>query len=172
MVNGAFGVGKTTVAEALLKEIDNSMIYDPEEIGYMLRNVVPKDIQLQESKTGDFQDLQMWMELTVETAARFITRYQMNLIVPMTLRNPEYFQYIYNGLKKLDEDMYAFCLTASKETIYQRLFNRGEQKGAWCFHQTDACLEAFEQYDFGKSLSTENVSVSAIVESITEQVGY
>jgi cytidylate kinase len=170
LVNGAFGVGKTTVSEALLKKIDNSMIYDPEVIGYMLRNVIPNNIQLQESHTGDFQDLHLWTELTVETAARLISRYHMNLIVPMTLRNPDYFQYIYNGLKKWDENIFAFCLTASKDTIHQRLFNRGEQEGAWCFHQTDACLEAFEQYDLGTSLSTENISVSAIVETITNQV--
>lgn len=172
MVNGAFGVGKTTVAEALLKEFDNSMIYDPEVIGYMLRHIMPKDIQLQESNTDDFQDLQLWPEITVETAARLISRYHMNLIVPMTLRNPDYFQYIYNGLKNWDEDIHAFCLTASKDTIHQRLFNRGEQEGAWCFQQTDACLDSFERYDLGKSLSTENTSVSAIVETITEQVYY
>ncbi len=37
MVNGAFGVGKTTIAQGLLSEIPNSMLYDPEEIGLMLR---------------------------------------------------------------------------------------------------------------------------------------
>ena len=170
MVNGAFGVGKTSVAEALLNEINNSMIYDPEVIGYMLRHIMPKDIQLQELNTGDFQDLQLWPELTVETAARLISRYQINLIVPMTLRKPDYFQYIFNGLKKWDENIHAFCLTASKDTIHQRLLNRGEQEGAWCFHQTDACLEAFDRYDLGTSLSTENVSVSDIVETITNHV--
>lgn len=33
MINGAFGVGKTTTAEALHKKMENSMIYDPEMIG-------------------------------------------------------------------------------------------------------------------------------------------
>ena len=40
MINGAFGVGKTTIANELLKEIKNSMIYDPEEVGFMLRNII------------------------------------------------------------------------------------------------------------------------------------
>lgn len=35
MINGAFGVGKTTIANMLQNEIKNSMIYDPEEIGYI-----------------------------------------------------------------------------------------------------------------------------------------
>lgn len=42
MVNGAFGAGKTTVAEELLRQIDGSMIFDPEEVGYMLRSIVKK----------------------------------------------------------------------------------------------------------------------------------
>ncbi|MCA0174119.1 AAA family ATPase [Bacillus sp. RAR_GA_16] len=170
MVNGAFGVGKTTVAEALLKNVDNSMIYDPEIIGFMLRNIIPEDVQLQEAKAGDFQDLKLWTELTVETAARLITRYNRNLIVPMTIRNPDYFQYIFSGLNKWDETIHAFCLTASKETIATRLFNRGEVEGAWCFHQTDSCIDAFERYPLGESISTENVSINAIIEEITQRI--
>ncbi|MDY0393289.1 AAA family ATPase [Virgibacillus halophilus] len=45
MINGAFGVGKTTVANRLQKELDNSMIFDPEEVGFMLRNIIPDDIK-------------------------------------------------------------------------------------------------------------------------------
>jgi deoxyadenosine/deoxycytidine kinase len=37
MINGAFGSGKTTTAQMLKPLIPNSMIYDPEEVGYMLR---------------------------------------------------------------------------------------------------------------------------------------
>lgn len=33
MINGAFGVGKTTTAQALNEELANSMIYDPELVG-------------------------------------------------------------------------------------------------------------------------------------------
>jgi uridine kinase len=36
MINGAFGAGKTTVANKLLKLMPNCMLYDPEEVG--LRN--------------------------------------------------------------------------------------------------------------------------------------
>lgn len=42
MINGAFGVGKTTIANELVKEIENSMIYDPEEISFMLSNILPQ----------------------------------------------------------------------------------------------------------------------------------
>lgn len=45
MINGAFGVGKTTIAEKLLGTIANSMLYDPEEVGFMLRNIITEDVK-------------------------------------------------------------------------------------------------------------------------------
>ena len=166
MINGAFGVGKTTIANRLLNEIENSMIYDPEEIGYMLRNVIPIDIKRTESVTGDFQDLDLWKEITVDMGKKLITKYNINLIVPMTIRKIEYFHYIYNGFKSSDEQTYHFCLNASKETIYERLRLRGEEEGNWCYQQTDKCLEAFNQYDFGEYIDTERNSINEIIQDI------
>lgn len=166
MINGAFGVGKTTIANGIVNEIENSMIYDPEEIGYMLRNVIPNDMKRTESPTGDFQDLDLWKELTVDMAKKLITKYEINLIVPMTIRKIEYFHYIYNGFKNIDEQTYHFCLNASKETIYERLRLRGEEEGNWCFQQTDKCLEAYNRYDFGEYIDTERNSIDEIIQGI------
>lgn len=172
MINGAFGVGKTTVANQLLKEVDNSMIYDPEEVGFMLRNIVPENIKRCESETGDFQDLQLWKVLTVSVADFLIEKYRMNLIVPITIRNQDNFQYIVNGFKNIDKHTCHFCLTASKEIIYERLKKRGEDEGNWCFQQTDKCLDAFKENDFGEYIDTENVSVNEIIENIKGSLNY
>ncbi|ULO05092.1 hypothetical protein H1230_18435 [Paenibacillus sp. 19GGS1-52] len=67
MINGAFGVGKTTTAQLIQSQIPNSMIFDLEEIGYMLRKTIPEEIRLQEERTDDFQDLELWRILTVRT---------------------------------------------------------------------------------------------------------
>jgi deoxyadenosine/deoxycytidine kinase len=40
MINGPFGAGKTTTAQLLQAHIPNSMIFDPEEIGYMLKILI------------------------------------------------------------------------------------------------------------------------------------
>ena len=170
MINGAFGVGKTTISNELLKVVENSMLYDPEEVGYMLRNVLPQEIKQRESQTGDFQDLQLWKELTVKMAGELISRYHVNLIVPMTIRKLEYFDYIYSGFKRLDPHTYHFCLTADRETIYKRLRERGEEEGNWCFQQTDKCLKAYSENDFGEYISTENVNVGNIVENIRRKI--
>ncbi|WP_100012344.1 AAA family ATPase [Lentibacillus sediminis] len=170
MINGAFGVGKTTVANELLKEVSKSMIYDPEEIGFMLRNIIPENIKRCEAETGDFQDLQLWKVFTVNVADFLIEKYRMNLIVPMTIRNQDNFQYIVNGFKNIDKHTYHFCLTASKEAIYERLRNRGEEEGNWCFQQTDKCLDAFKENDFGEYIDTENASVIEIIENIKGRI--
>ncbi|MEH7384420.1 AAA family ATPase [Bacillus sp. JJ1521] len=170
MINGAFGVGKTTIAKELQKEIKNSMIYDPEEIGFMLRNVIPEELKRLEAETGDFQDLHLWKELTVEVAKRIITTYKTNLIVPMTIRKLEYFHYIYNGLKSMDEQTYHFCLTASKETIYERLRKRGEEEGNWCFQQTEKCFEAYEENSFGEYIDTEKSGINDTINKIKEKL--
>ncbi|PQP80758.1 tunicamycin resistance protein [Paenibacillus sp. PCH8] len=68
MINGAFDSGKTSSAEALQPLIANSMIYDPEEIGYMLRKLLPESCREERERTDDFQDIELWKILTVKTA--------------------------------------------------------------------------------------------------------
>ncbi|MGM9949263.1 MAG: AAA family ATPase [Lysinibacillus sp.] len=166
MINGAFGVGKTTVSHELLKVIENSMLYDPEEVGYMLRNVLPGDIKRLEAETGDFQDFHLWKELTVDVARLLIAKYDVNLVVPMTIRKPEYLDYIVRGFNSIDEHTYHFCLTAKRDTIHKRLLERGEAEGNWCFQQTDMCLNAYDEYDFGEYIDTEDVSANALADII------
>jgi hypothetical protein len=93
-------------------------------------------------------------------------KYKKNLIVPMTIYNKDYFQYIFNGFKKIDQDTYHFCLIAKEETIYQRLLQRGEVQGNWCFQQTKRCTEAFKDACFEQYIITDNVNVEDIVKTI------
>ena len=61
-INGPFGVGKTTLAVELAARIENSFIFDPEEVGFMIRKLTPPSKQL-----ADFQDYPLWRELVVKT---------------------------------------------------------------------------------------------------------
>ena len=125
MINGAFGVGKTTVANKLLEDLDDFMLFDPEVIGFMLRHIIPNEIKILNERTENFQDLEMWRSLTVSVAEQLKKTYGKNLIVPMTIYNKEYFEYIFDGFKEIDEQTFHFCLTAKKETIHQRLLEQG-----------------------------------------------
>jgi deoxyadenosine/deoxycytidine kinase len=170
MINGAFGAGKTTIASELLTKLDNSMIFDPEIVGYMVREILPDEIKKSESKNGDFQHYELWRILTVETARELKRKYGKTLIIPMTIRVPEYYDYIVNGFKNFDEHTLHFCLQASRETIFSRLRNRGEEEGNWCFQQTDKCLNAFAKYNFGEYIDTENVEIDYVVTAIMKKV--
>lgn len=170
MINGAFGVGKTSVASGLKEQIDNSIIYDPEEVGFMLRNIIPKEIKSKVENTEDFQDLELWRKLTVTVAGDLIDKYNVSLIVPMTIYKKEYFDYIYSGFKELDKDIYHFCLTASYDTIHRRLENRGDVKGSWAYQQTAKCLNSFKEYDFSEYLNTEICTVDEITDIILQKV--
>lgn len=169
MINGAFGVGKTAVAESLVDKIPNSIIYNPEEIGFMLRNIIKEDIKTDEELTDDFQDLEMWRKLVVQIAKGLILKYKKNLIVPMTIMKKEYFNYIYNGFELLDAQVYHYCLTASLDEVYKRLLNRGEEIGSLSYKKAKVCVECFEESFFKHHINTENKSVDKIVEIILKK---
>jgi adenylate kinase family enzyme len=170
MINGAFGAGKTTIADELLNIIDNSMIFDPEEVGFMLRNIITEEIKLPEEKTNNFQDIGIWKTLVVDVAKRLKRQYNKNIIVPMTIYNKEYYQYIVNGFKAIDQQTYHFCLVAKEETIHERLRKRGEIEGNWCFQQTKKCVEAFQDDCFEKRIVTDDLNVDEIIDSIVKEL--
>lgn len=170
MINGAFGVGKTSVANELLRRLDGAILFDPEVVGFMLRHIIPDDIKLEGEKTGDFQDLEMWKPLTVEVARQLRKTYGKDLIVPMTIYNKDYFNAIHGGFLQIDPKVYHFCLTARKETIHQRLIERGEEEGNWCFVQTDKCLTGFEDACFEQFISTEDTGIEEIADYICNKI--
>lgn len=170
MINGAFGVGKTSVANDLHKMINNSMIFDPEEIGFMLRNIISEDIKHSYEKTDNFQDFELWKVLVVNVAELLRKSYNKHLIVPMTIFKKAYLEYIFNGFKEIDEKTFHFCLTAKEETIFERLRKRGEVEGNWCFVQTKKCIEAYKDNCFEQFIDTDNLNVNDIVNIINDKV--
>jgi adenylate kinase family enzyme len=170
MINGAFGVGKTTVATKLLEKIPNSILFDPEEVGYMLRNIITDEIKDEQERTDNFQDLSLWKVLVVQVAKSLKTKYRKNLIVPMTIYNEGYFRYIYDGFKEADIGTHHFCLMAKEETIYERLRKRGEVDGNWCFQQSKKCLDAYNDSCFAEFIWTDDLEVSDIVRAIENRI--
>jgi deoxyadenosine/deoxycytidine kinase len=170
MINGAFGAGKTSVSALLNEQLPNSLIFDPEEVGFMLRNLIPASVKDEHENTGDFQDLELWRTLTVTVASDLYVKYKRNLIIPMTIRNESYFNHIYNGLKALDENTHHFCLSASAKTIESRLIGRGDPLGNWAHKQTHLCLEGFKRLQNTTFIDTEDKGISSIAEEILDYV--
>lgn len=172
MINGPFGVGKTSVACDLNNKLSNSMIYDPEEVGQFLRKVVPEIVLHESEKTDNFQDILLWKELVPIVGAKLLKTYDKDLIIPMTIYNPRYLSYIMSELYKADDEIYHFCLLADKSTIEQRLLNRGEESGGWAFQKIDICLQSYEKCPsvFCTFLRTDKRTISEISNLILESV--
>ena len=65
-INGAFGSGKTTCAYELHRRLPNSYVYDPENIGFVIRDNIPDEM-----KQKDFQDYEQWRSLIWKCYTRF-----------------------------------------------------------------------------------------------------
>lgn len=169
-INGAFGVGKTTTASYLEQRLDNAMVFDPEYIGIMLRTMISSKWKYEHEKTGDFQDFDLWKVLTTKLINEFMIQYKCDLIVPMTIRRKDYFDFIFNGVQEFEKEVYHFCLSASKGDIHQRLEKRGDKLDSWAFHQTEKCIEGFKHIDEKIEIRNDNIKPEEVVERILEEI--
>lgn len=166
-INGSFAVGKTTVAEMLVKRISNSLLFDAEEVGFFLRNIVHPI-----ESFDDFQDLPMWRTLTISTARLLQETYGRTLIMPMTIWHRPYFEEVMGGLRQFEPHLYHFCLTASAETIRQRLESRPNPQQAydWISERIECCVSAFQSPAFAVQIASDDKTLEQIVAEIMRSV--
>ncbi len=160
-INGAFGSGKTTVAQQLESLLPNSLLFDPEEVGFFLRNVL-KHID----DPDDFQHYPMWRSLVVTTAQLLRERYGRTLIMPMTIWHLPYFDEVIGGLRQIEPEFHHFCLIASTATIHERLERRGETPGGWSWERAERCCTAFRSPRFETKILSEVASPDEISATI------
>jgi deoxyadenosine/deoxycytidine kinase len=164
-INGAFGAGKTTTAALLVSQIPHSLLFDAEEVGYFLRNVVGPI-----ETFNDFQDLPLWRTLTVATTKMFRDTYNRTLIMPMTIWYEPYFDEIMSGLREFEPELFHFCLTARKDTLLERLQNRphSPEAFAWSCERIDRCVAAFQSPKFAMQIETDEKTPEELVEVILQ----
>lgn len=151
-VGGPFGVGKTTTANLLVERLPNAMLYDPEEVGYPLRNVLSPVEELY-----DFQDYALWPKLVAEFAGHLKEEYEMNLVIPMTVTDRGRFEYIVSGLGEIDSNLHLFRLTASEDELRRRILARPESEGGheWCLSHMESGLAMSADSSFGREIRTD-----------------
>ncbi|MFC8431352.1 AAA family ATPase [Streptomyces sp. NPDC057253] len=145
-INGAFGSGKTTLVEELRPRWPESLVFDPELVGYVLREIV-------DVPTGDFQDLRLWRRQVAELAVGLVEEYRRPLLVPMTLVHPGYLDEIFGALKDSDIAVHHFFLKVAPEVLERRIDGRSffpddpsreERVRAWCKARIEACTAAVD----------------------------
>jgi len=120
-INGAFGAGKTTLAEELHRRLPDAVVYNPEDVGIMLWKWLPSD--------GDFQHMASWRELVVATALSLRTHHAKTLIVRMSLIRDAYRAEILGGLADAGEQILHVFLEADAGVLRERLNARVTQPG-------------------------------------------
>lgn len=163
IINGAFGVGKTTVGRLLVRRIAGSRLYNPEWAGSVLMRIPL--LRFKGAGTGDFQDIDLWRKSVISGTRIFRGLARGTVIVPMAFCRREYFDEIVSGIREFDDEVRIFCLKAGMETIRKRLEQRGGEMD-WPLRKAQECIEAHEDPHFGEPVDTENVSAVQVADEI------
>lgn len=164
-INGAFGVGKTQTSYELKRRIPNSIIYDPEQIGFFINNNIPKILT-----KGDFQNHSIWREFNYKTLKYIDNEFNGIIIVPMTVVNPQYFEEIVGNLRNDGVIVNHFVLWASKETLQKRLRSRFERKNSWAEKQIDRCIQGLSNEVFKHRIETDDLTIENVAETIASML--
>lgn len=163
LLNGAFGIGKTTVARALVARLSRAVLFDPELIGIALQRTA----RLVRREVDDFQDLPSWRRLTI-TALRVTRLVYPNVVVPMAFSNAAYLQEIRRGIGRFERRLFHFCLVAPVAVVHERLRGRGAtpSNAPWQYRRAVECCLAHESAEF----ATQVMAVDRDPDDIVEQL--
>ena len=173
IINGSFGVGKTTTARLLRNALRGSAIYDPEWVGVGLKRL-PKWIKLNGRGTDDFQDLNLWRKSAVMGIRLFRFVVSGPVIVPMTFSHRAYFDEVISGVTLADPELSVFCLKASLPTVNKRLAQRvltEKVEAEWIARRNVECAEAHRDPHFGMPIDTEERTAVQVTEEIITHLG-
>jgi broad-specificity NMP kinase len=158
-INGAFGAGKTTVAQALRARWPDSLLYDPEYLGVALQRLTPRPWR------RDFQEWALWRRGTVG-AIRTLARTGRRVLVPMTIVEPGVFEQTVGQLQQGGLDVHHVILLASAETLRTRLRARGSAEDAWSLQQVERCGAGLPRLPSTLAVTTDTLRVEEVVEQI------
>jgi len=164
-INGSFGSGKSTVARIIRRKVKDSIIFDPENIGYFFRKNFPKSLN-----PPDFQDEPLWREFNFKMLKHIADNYQGTVIVPMTLVNPIYYGEIIGRLRESGVRVEHFVLGAEKDIILKRLRKRLEFN-SWTVKQADRCVKALRDPVFENYINTGKLTAKQAADIIIASAG-
>lgn len=173
MLNGSFGIGKTTVARLLRQALPGSSIYDPELFGVGLLRM-GKWFRVKRWRTDDFQHIPLWRK-SVAAGIQLCGRFVGNpVIVPMTFSNRDYLDEVVTDLNSRGDGPRLFCLIADLETVQHRLSKRNfapnSRAAAWSDKRSRECVAAHRDSYFGESVDTKNRTAREVAEDILQRL--
>jgi predicted kinase len=159
-INGAFGVGKTAVADQIVGLLPGAIVFDPEPHGDLLRRALPAGEQ-----PDDFQDLQAWRELTRVVVASLARTRAGVVVVPMTLVDDTYFDEIVGRLRREGVRLLHLSLVASPQVVTARLRAR-PRNNDWALDRVERCASALAGERFAEHLDASDATPREIAARI------
>lgn len=137
-VNGAFGAGKTTTGRALLSCLDKWRMFDPEEVGFMLRELLPDLVE------ADFQDLPLWRSLVPVIAGEVREATGQGLVVVQSVLNSRYWSELEAGLDEQGIPVLHVLLDVDLPILEERILTDTVEVGArgWRLKQMETFMSA------------------------------
>ena len=162
-LNGPFGVGKTSAAEALIERLRCAALFDPEPVGSMLRHLLGSV-----EPVDDFQDLAAW-RAAVPALVRILRQsHTATLVMPMTIWRRDYFIELAGALQAADGDLRCYRLTACEHVLRARILGRDPVEGSrdWCLAHLTSGLAMMRDPFFGEEVATSDRSPPKVAELI------
>jgi predicted kinase len=168
LLDGAFGVGKSTVARRFRDRVTGSRLYDPERLGYVMRRL-PRWFPGSTARLADYRDSRLWRALTAR-AIRVFARAARPLIVPMAL-NRELLDVLRRALAANGCLVVHVCLVAPERVVHERLAARGVSRasteGQWVYPRASAaCREHSRNDALVHRIDTDRKAPDAIVDEL------
>lgn len=160
-ISGAYGVGKSTLADALMNRIDNAMVFDAEEVGNAVRGNYPN-----EPYGVIFEDYPLWCEFNYALLKDIHNNFDQNILVPMTLVRQNSYDKIIERLIKAGIDTKFIILEATCENIHDRILTRGEDVNCWCMRNIDMSSAGSKSVSGGYHIQTDNKTVEELTEEV------
>lgn len=163
-INGAYGAGKTTIAEILNKKIAGSFLYDQENLGDFFRHNLPKSIQ-----NMDFQYYSEWIEWNFHIIEKIYMEYDGDIIITMTIYEEPTYDLLINRLKNFELSFLHVQLEVDKTEVIARVQERNEELIQWAESKLNQIITNFKKIPIEDKISTVSILPKEVAELIIKR---
>ena len=165
-ISGAYGVGKSTLAEALAGKLEDAMVFDAEEVGNAVRGNYPG-----EPYGVIFEDYPLWCEFNYLLLKDLHSTFHRTILVPMTLVRQNSYDRIIQRLLDDGIDTKLIILEGAYQCIHDRILARGEEEGCWCMENISMSSAGSAAIRNGFHIRTDGRTVEELARTVLDHIG-